>query len=64
MWQQYKKTFAKTQTVIVVATFATYVWLGHELARSAVFLSMMELGAVAGAMWGARLKRKVDRETC
>jgi uncharacterized membrane protein YfcA len=63
MWEQYKKTFAKTQTVIVVATLATYAYLGHEVARSAVFLLMMEVGAVAGAVWGVRLKKKVDKET-
>ena len=63
MWEQYKKTFARTQAVIAVITFATYVYLGHDLRRSAAFLLMMELGAIAGAMWGVRLRRKVDRGT-
>jgi hypothetical protein len=60
MWEQYKKTFAKTQAVIVVVTAATYFLMGELAARSAVFFLMMQLGAVAGAAWGVRLRRKVD----
>jgi uncharacterized membrane protein YfcA len=60
MWQQYKKTFAKTQLVIAIVTAATYLWLGQMVARSAVFFLMMQLGAITGAMWGVRLKKKVD----
>ena len=60
MWEQYKKTFAKTQAVIVVVTAATYFLMGELAARSAVFFVMMQLGAVAGAAWGVRLRRKVD----
>jgi hypothetical protein len=60
MLEQYKKTFRKTQAVILIATVATYYGLGHVAARSAVFFLMMEIGAVLGAMWGVRLKRKVD----
>jgi hypothetical protein len=63
MWEQYKKTFAKTQAVIVVVTAATYFLMGGVAARSAVFFLMMQLGALAGAAWGVRLKKKVDRET-
>lgn len=60
MWVQYKKTFAKTQAVIAVAAFGTYVCFGHAMARSLVFFVMMQLGSVAGVAWGMRLKRKVD----
>jgi type IV secretory pathway VirB2 component (pilin) len=63
MWDQYKRSFAKTQAVIVVVTVGTYVYLGHGAARSAVFFLVMQVGAVLGAMWGTRLKKKVDRQT-
>lgn len=62
MWEQYKKTFAQMQLVIAVVTLGTYLYLGHEALRSAVFFLMMQAGAVAGARWGLRLKRKVDRQ--
>lgn len=60
MWEQYKRTFAKTQLVIMVVTAATYLGLGQVAARSAVFFLVMQIGAFAGAAWGVRLKRKVD----
>jgi hypothetical protein len=60
MWEQYKRTFAKTQLVIMVVTAATYWGLGQVAERSAVFFLMMQIGALAGAAWGVRLKRKVD----
>jgi hypothetical protein len=62
MWEQYKKTFAKTQLVIVGITAGTYFYVGHMVARSAAFFVVMELAAVVGAMWGTRLKNKVDRQ--
>lgn len=63
MWQQYKNTFAKTQAVILVITAATYFLMGQVAARSAVFFLMMQLGSVAGAAWGVRLRDKVDAKT-
>lgn len=61
-WEQYKKNFSTMQAVIVIATIAIYMYLGREMPRAAVFFSMMELGAILGAVWGVRLKRKVNRE--
>jgi type IV secretory pathway VirB2 component (pilin) len=62
MWEQYKKTFAKTQAVIAIVTLGTYFYVGHMAARSAAFFVIMQLGAAVGAMWGTRLKNKVDRQ--
>jgi hypothetical protein len=63
-WEQYKRSFSRTQVVILIATIAIYMYLDHGVARTAVFFLMMELGAIAGAIWGVRLKRKVNREIC
>ena len=63
MWEQYKKYFAKTQAVIAVVTIVTFLYMDHVVARSAVFFLMMQVGAVMGAMWGTRLKKKVDKQT-
>ena len=60
MWEQYKRTFSRTQVVIAAATIATYFYLGHVATRSAAFFIVMQIGAVVGAMWGTRLRRKVD----
>jgi uncharacterized membrane protein YfcA len=61
MWQQqYKRTFGKTQAVIAIVTAGTYLYLGHVVERSAIFFLVMQVSAVVGAMWGVRLKRKVD----
>jgi hypothetical protein len=62
MWKQYKKTFASTQGAIAAITLGTYLYLGHMAARSATFFVVMELAAVVGAMWGTRLKNKVNRQ--
>jgi hypothetical protein len=62
MWDQYKRTFTKTQAVIAIATMGTYFYLGHGAARSAVFFLMMQIGGVLGAMWGTRLRKKVDSQ--
>ena len=61
-WEQYKKNFSTMQAVILIATIAIYMYLGHEMPRAAVFFSIMELGAILGAVWGVRLRRKVNRE--
>jgi hypothetical protein len=63
MWEQYKRTFSKTQALIAVVTMGTYFYLGHMAARSAAFFVVMQIGGVVGAMWGTRLKRKVDGHT-
>jgi hypothetical protein len=62
MWEQYRKTFGKTQAVIAVVTAWTYFGLGHWLTRSVVFFAVMQAAAVVGAMWGVRLRDKVDRK--
>ncbi len=59
MWEQYKKTFLGMQ--IVMWLIAAGVLLStHRLFAAAVFLVVMQLGAVLGAMWGARLKSKLQ----
>ena len=60
MWEQYKRTFSRTQAVIAAVTIGTYFYMGHVAARSAAFFVVMQISAVFGAMWGTRLKRKVD----
>jgi hypothetical protein len=62
MWEQYKRTFGRTQAVIAIVTLLTYLYMGEVAPRSAAFFLMMQFGAVVGAMWGTRLKKKVDSQ--
>jgi hypothetical protein len=60
MWQQqYKKTVVGMQItmwlVACVVLVRTRVWL-----VAVVFLAIMQVGAVLGAMWAARLRRRLD----
>jgi hypothetical protein len=59
MWEHYKKTFGSMQFAITVACFSIYYGLGHRLAVTAVFFVMMQAGAVLGAAWAQRLRRKI-----
>ena len=62
MWQQYKKTAAKTQVFIFLALMAMFV-LGHvPLIGIFVILIAMEIGAVIGAAWATRLTRKINKK--
>jgi hypothetical protein len=62
MWEQYKKTFAKTQAVITLVTAGSYLFLGRYLPRTLVFFVVMQLAAFVGAAWGVRLRGKVNRK--
>jgi hypothetical protein len=60
MREQYKKTLVPTQITISLITFAALVY-SHRLFAALSFFVVMQLGALLGAMWGARLKNKVER---
>ena len=60
MREQYKKTLIPTQITILVVTIAALLW-SHRVAAALAFFVVMQLGAVLGALWGTRLKNKVER---
>jgi len=60
MWLQYQRTFLRIQTLIAMVTCAVFFAAGHRLSAPAVFFVAMQLGAVLGAMWGVRLKGKLE----
>ena len=59
MWEQYKRTLPSTQSAILIVTVGIYLTLHHLLLLAAIFFVAMQLGAVLGAMWAYRLKRKL-----
>ncbi len=59
MLERYRRTFPVTQAVIAVATIALLVKL-PAWQSAAVFFVMIQLGAVAGSLWAACIKRRVE----
>jgi uncharacterized membrane protein YfcA len=60
MWAQYRKTLIPTQVVILTVCLITLLvfkapWQGIL----AIFVAM-QIGAVLGARWAMRLKRKIE----
>jgi hypothetical protein len=58
--EQYKKTLVSTQVLIGVITMAVLI-RSHRLTAALAFFAMMQLGALLGALWAARLKSKIER---
>jgi hypothetical protein len=60
MWEHYRKTFVPTQIAIVIICVVLNLRFGVAIPALAVFVVVMELFAVIGALWATRLTRKVD----
>jgi len=43
-----------------MVTCAVFFATGYRLAAAAVFFLVMQIGAVLGAMWGVRIKAKLE----
>jgi hypothetical protein len=63
MWNQYRKTFAGMQVIIAIVTIGVFLLLGYSVARAAVFFAVMQLSAVIGAVWAARIRAILVRRT-
>jgi len=59
MLEQYKKTFIGTQAIIAIVTFFVFFKTHQLWFATLVFFLIMQVGAVLGAMWATRLKRKL-----
>jgi hypothetical protein len=59
MLEQYKKTFKATQAIIAIITVFIFFQAHRMWFASMVFFLFMQVGAVLGAMWATRLKRKL-----
>jgi membrane protein implicated in regulation of membrane protease activity len=59
MWEQYRKSLFGMQFVMWLIA-AGVLLRTHRLFAAAVFFFVMQLGAIVGAMWGARLKNKLQ----
>ncbi len=60
MVEHYKKTFTVTQFMIAVVAIAVLA-VTHRILAALAFVATMEIGALLGAFWAARLKGKIER---
>jgi hypothetical protein len=61
MWEQYRKTLIPTQILIVGICVLLAAHWHLPLLTIAVFFVVMESFSFFGALWGLRLKRKIQR---
>ena len=61
MWEQYRKTLIPLQAIILIACGWLYLTGQAPLMGVLVIFLVMQLGAVLGAMWAARIKHRIER---
>lgn len=61
VFEQYKKTFWRMQSAIVVASLMIWA-ISHSRDLAGLFFVVMEGSSMIGASWATRLKNKVARE--
>jgi uncharacterized membrane protein YqjE len=57
--EQYRKTLIATQITIGVVTLVVLLQ-SHRLPAAVAFFFTMQVGAVIGALWAVRLKRRIE----
>jgi hypothetical protein len=63
MWQQYRKYLIPTQLFILAMCGVLYLLGKAPLVSIVAVFGVMQLGALAGAWWGTRLKAKMQRDS-
>jgi uncharacterized membrane protein YfcA len=59
MWDLYKKTFVGMQTIILLVTLLIFM-RSHLWTHAVTFFAIMQTGSALGAIWGTRLRRKLQ----
>ena len=61
MWlDQYKKTFVGMQVSIAIFTAVMYLRVDRQWTAAVGFFVIMQVGAIAGAYWGSKLKKRLQ----
>lgn len=63
MWQQYRKTALVMQISIVAICAGMAFYLHYPWPFVIVTFLVMQLAAIAGAWWGLRLRKKIEKAT-
>jgi hypothetical protein len=61
MWQHYRKTFLRMQLGIWLVSAGVFIGYGYALPPALIFFAVMQVGALLGAMWAARLTGALRR---
>lgn len=59
MWEQYKKSAPYMQAFVVVVTAVFFFVTGRNWLAAVIIFLTMQVAALLGAWWGARIKRKI-----
>jgi len=60
MWAQYRKTLIPTQIVVAIVCLCVLLVFKAPWQGVAAIFVAMQIGAILGARWGLRLKRKIE----
>jgi uncharacterized membrane protein YfcA len=60
MLEHYKKRFLGMQSFIAFIVIAVYFAMNHRVVPAAIFFATMQIGALVGAAWAARLTRRIQ----
>ena len=61
MWlKQYRRNFVGMQVVIALITISVYFAMYRALEPTFWFFLVLQGGALAGALWASRIKRRFD----
>ena len=61
MWKHYRKTFVRMQIVIAIVTGIVFFVAQRQLPPAVLFFVVMQIGAIVGAIWAARLTALIQR---
>jgi hypothetical protein len=63
MWNHYKRIFPVAQLVTGAVSLAVYQTMANQWVPAACCFMLMQIGAVAGALWAHRWSRKLTTHT-
>ena len=60
MWEQYRKTLIPTQFIVLTICLCTLLLFKAPWQGVLAIFVAMQIGAILGARWAVRLKRKIE----
>ncbi len=60
MWAQYRKTLIPTQFIVLTICLCTLLLFKAPWQGVVAIFVAMEIGAILGARWAVRLRRKIE----
>ena len=60
MWAQYRKTLIPTQLIVITICLCTLLLFKAPWQGVVAIFVAMQIGAILGARWAVRLRRKIE----